>query len=359
MTALDDRVTSGVKAVDAVNRSPMTRESTGTIPRRALRRIVFVGLIGAATLTMQQWLGDVTIYQPVNRERAEILHRSILANSPPAGLAWDSLGANGTNIRVGAVFLAEGVHRVVGLSVARTYLLLDTIFLAIGLLLFARFLATWFRDEYVLLGTLYFIVVLPLTYFLVSYHPWDRLALVFWMILLLALRSERVLLFALLLPLSVAIKYDAVLLPGLYFLANVRPATWRRTTLTTLGLFVLSFGTFFGLILLRPGGFASHSIVQQIALNFAEMREFLLWYPPLLAFGVPLLLAGIGFRHADRFMRACAIAGVLLFVPLFLQAVFAEFRAQVPMLILLMPCALRGAEVLLAPDSLTRGTAAS
>lgn len=359
MTALDDRVTSGVEAVDGVKGSPVTRESAGTIPRRTLRRLLLAGLIGAATLTMQQWIGDVTIYQPVNRAKAEVLHRSILANEPPAGLAWDSLGANGTNIRVGAVFIAEGVHRAVGLSIPKTYLLLDTIFLAVGILLFARFLATWFRDEYVLLGTLYLIAVLPLTYFLVSYHPWDRLALVFWTMMLLALRTNRLLLFALLLPLSVVIKYDTVVLPGLYFLANVTPATWRRTTLTTLGLFVLSFGTFFGLITMLPGGFAAHSIAKQIASNIDHMREFSLWYPPLLAFGVPLLLAGIGFRHADRFQRACAVFGILLFVPLFLQAFFAEFRAQVPSLLLLLPCALRGAEVLLAPDPVTRGAVTS
>lgn len=313
---------------------------------------MLIGLVGAATLTMQQWIGDVTIYQPLNRAKAETLHRSILDNRPPAGITWDSLGANGTNIRVGAVFIAEAIHRVVGLSVARTYLLLDTIYLLVGILLFARFLATWFRDEYVAIGTLYLIAVLPLTYFLVSYHPWDRLGLVAWVMMLLALRAQHTWMFALLLPLSVMIKYDSVLLPGLYFLANIRPATWRRTTLITVGLFILSFGAFFGLLSLRQGGFAANSITQQVVANFGEMREMSLWYPPLLAFAVPLLLAAIGFKHADRFMRASAVCGVLLFVPLFLQAWFAEFRAQVPMLLLLMPCALCGAGVLLAPASM-------
>jgi hypothetical protein len=312
-----------------------------------VRRLAFIGVVCAATLTLQQWIGDVTIYHAVNRAKAETLHRSILENQPPPGVTWDSLGANGTNIRLGAVLVAEGVHRAIGLSIPRTYLLLDTIYLALGLLLFGRFLSTWFRAEYVLIGTLYFIGALPLTYFLVSYHPWDRLALVFWMILLLALRAERILLFAVLLPLTVAIKYDAVLLPGLYFLANVNLSTWRRTTLTTAGLFAISFGTFFGLQILRSGGFAQHSIIEQIALNVADVREMLLWYPPLLAFAAPLLLAAVGFRHADRFMQASAVFGILLFVPLFLQSYFAEFRSQVPILVLLLPCALRGAEIVL------------
>ena len=344
----------------------MATPPSGSVPGRpsrlrTVRLLAFIGLVGAATLTLQQWIGDVTIYQPVNRAKAEVLHQSILDNRPPQGLTWDSLGANGTNIRLGAVFVAEGVHRVMGLSIPRTYLLLDTIYIALGLLLFARFLSTWFRDEYVLIGTLYVIGVLPLTYFLVSYHPWDRLALVFWLLLLLALRSNRILLFALLLPLSVAIKYDAVLLPGLYFLANVTPSTWRRTTLTTVGLFAISFGTFGALQMLRAGGFAPHSIVEQIALNIADLRGMLAWYPPLLAFAVPLLLAAIGFRHGDRFMQASAIFGVLLFVPLFLQSFFAEFRSQVPMLVLILPCALRGLQVVLAPESLValKGTSAA
>jgi hypothetical protein len=322
------------------------------------RRIVFVGLVCAATLTMQQWLGDATIYLPVNRTKAEALHRAILENHLPPGITWDGLGANGTNIRLGAVLIAEGVHRVAGLSVARTYLLLDTVYLVLALLLFARLLTSWFSDEYVLIGTLYLISVLPLTYFLVSYHPWDRLALVFWMLLLLALRARRTLLFALLLPLSVLIKYDTVLLPGLYFLTNPGSLTWQRRTLTTLGLFVLSFGTFFGLLMLRPGGFAPHAASQLIAMNVADMRDMLLWFPPLLAFAVPMLLAAVGFKHADQFMRASAVFGVLLFVPLFLQSLFAEFRSQVPMLVMLLPCALRGAEVLLAREPATLHTGA-
>lgn len=318
---------------------------------QVMRRILFLGLAGAVTLTLQQWIGDATIYLPVNRARAEVLHRAILENRPPAGLTWNDLGANGTNIRVGAVYVAEALHRATGLTVARSYLALDTLCLLVALLLFGRFLATWFRDEYMLLGTLYFMSTLPLTYFLVSYHPWDRLALVFWLLALLALRAERMLLFALLLPLSVAVKYDSVLLPGLYFLANIRPSTWRRTTVITAALFLVSFGTFFILLAVRPGGFASHGIAQQIAANLSDMREMLLWYPPLLAFGVPVVLAAIGFKHADRFMQASAVCGALLLVPLFLQAFFAEFRAQVPMLVLLMPCALRGVEILLAPAS--------
>ncbi len=316
---------------------------------RALRRVLFIGLAGAATLTLQQWVGDATIYLPENRAKAEVLHRAIIENHPPAGLTWDSLGANGTNIRIVSVFIAEGVHRTTGVSVARSYLSLDTLYLFVALLLFGRLLATWFRDEYVTIGTLYMIGVLPLTYFLASYHPWDRLALVVWLMAILALRANRVLLFALLLPVGVAIKYDIVLLPGLYFLANVHRATWRRTTLITAGLFIISFGTFFALLKLRPGGFAPHSVSLRIGQNLSDMREMLVWYPPLLAFAVPLLLAGVGFKHASQFIRASAVCGVLLFVPLFLQAFFAEFRAQVPMLVLIMPCALCGLEVLLAP----------
>ena len=62
-----------------------------------MRRIVLIGLVGAATLTMQQWIGDVTIYLPVNRAKAERLHQSIIDNHPPAGLTWDSVSNESTN----------------------------------------------------------------------------------------------------------------------------------------------------------------------------------------------------------------------------------------------------------------------
>jgi hypothetical protein len=48
------------------------------------------------------------------------------------------------------------------------------------------------------------------------------------------------------------------------------------------------------------------------------------------------------------------VFALLLFLPLFLESMFAEFRAQVPMLVLLLPCALRGVQILLAPESLMR-----
>lgn len=305
-------------------------------------RIAFLLLASAMLVAgLQYFLGAQTIYHAQLREKRSDVHERIVANQPPEG-GWTSIGQNGTNIRIGTVYLAEALRRVSGVPVHIAYRVMDTVALFAALPLLFVLLRRCVNPEYALIGMLYFAAVLPLTYFLHYYHPWDRAALVSWILLLLAIALDRPLLLAVTLVAAIVIKYDAVLVPGLYFLVRARRETLWPVGRITAGLFAMSFGTYYGLRAWLPGGFAPSDPVNQVMLNLADIRTYHVFYPPLLMFLVPVLLVLFGWRSADRFARACAVFGALIAGVLFIGSMFAEVRAQLPILLLLLPGALVG-----------------
>jgi hypothetical protein len=311
-------------------------------------RVLLVLLCLVLTLGLQYWVGGATIYRTEYIAPRETLHSYIVRNQLPPGQTWMALGAHSLNIRVGAVYLAEAIHRTTRAPVYLVYKALETGFLLLAFLLFFAFIRDGVPRVYAVLALLYFAAITPLTYFLHVFHPWDRPALVTWLVCLILLRSERLLLLTLVLSLGVAIKFDIMVLPVLYFLAFARRENWRRIALRTGGMLAATFATYVALRLAFPGGFDSQrTVIEQIAKNLREFAAIPLFHPPLLALALPLLLGVVGWRSADRFKRASWGLGVALLVPLFLMTNFQELRAEMPVVVLLMPCALAGARVVL------------
>ena len=95
-----------------------------------------------------------------------------------------ALGVNTTNIRIGTVYAAEAIHRATGLSISRVYRVMDTVALFAALPLVFWLFRRMASREYALLAMLYVGSILPLTYFLFYFHPWDRPTLVLWILML-------------------------------------------------------------------------------------------------------------------------------------------------------------------------------
>ena len=324
---------------------------------RALRAFALIVWAASTTLIMQSWVGSATIYKPELASRIRETHQTIVDNRIPAGETWSDRGLNTTNIRIGTVFLAEGLHRATGVDVTKIYRLVDTVMLFASLLLLVVFLRRVVPPPYALLGATAFAAVLPLTYQLFYFHPWDRLSLFFWILLLMVLHSGRFVLFAALLAVAMIIKFDVILLPGLFFLITVPPLHDRpgviRSVMRTGALFVLTFGIYWALQMIRPGGFEPVPLGALAAENLQTLRDFGLSYPPLLGFSAPLLLAAIGFRASERFVRACAVFAMLLLAIYVVRARFDEFRTEVPVYLLLLPAALVGVRSLCEREALS------
>jgi len=311
---------------------------------RVARPILLVLVAAALTVLLQRWVGDTTIYSRDAAETRVEFHNAILKNKPPRGSTWQMTGLNGLNNRVFTVYLAEVVHRSTGLSIGKIYFLIESVALFSIFILLFFFCRRWVSEPYCVIGMLFFGCVAVLTYHLHVFQPWDRLSLLSWMVLIMLIWENHLLLFVLLLPVAMTIKWDVFVLPALYWLTYVSHANWRRVTLVSVGLAAIVIATFAALTTAFPGGFDDkRSIPAQLAHNWGHFTEHrIVAYPPLLAFIVPLVLAAFGVRGADRRVRAAALFGVLLLPLMAMTMAFEEVRAEMGPFVLVLPAALLG-----------------
>jgi hypothetical protein len=94
----------------------------------------------------------------------------------------------------------------------------DTVCLFASLLLLFAYLKRWVPVSYAVIGILMYGAMLPLTYLFHQFQPWDRPSIVLWILLLMLIRAGPIWVIAPVLAVSAGIKYDTVLLPGLYWL---------------------------------------------------------------------------------------------------------------------------------------------
>jgi hypothetical protein len=340
---------------------------------RASVRLCALGLLVLfalfATILLQRWIGGMTVYAPELDAKRSELHQAIVENQPPPGRTWESLGARNTNTRVAVVWLAEGLHQSFGVPVLKAYFLIDTASLWLSLVLLFVLLRQWFEPIYCVVGVLYFIAVLPLTYLFYFFHPWDRVSQALWILMFLFIKRGQLPGLALALAASMIVKYDSVPVPAVYWLANATRATFVSVTIRAVGLSLMAALILVVLLVAFPGGAAplsARDTLARIASNVEAMSRMTLIYPPLLMHGLPALVALVGWSRADRVARAGALVGVGCFVPLwFLGSNFHEVRAEVPLTILLLPAALYGLRWMLlqvqqpatlGASSATRGT---
>ena len=158
------------------------------------------------TATLQSWVGDHTIYGKKLRDQRIILHERIFENALPEGKSWKDYGATGTNVRVFVVYLVEYVHKLSGASICQLYRTVDSISLFLCFVGLFFYLRHWFDDHYCLIGLCYTAIVFVMTYYFHYFHPWDRISLLSWLLLIYLLREKRNILFAILLAVSVTIK---------------------------------------------------------------------------------------------------------------------------------------------------------
>ncbi|HEX6315119.1 MAG TPA: hypothetical protein VFZ73_09685 [Gemmatimonadaceae bacterium] len=315
------------------------------LPRSTRRAGWFVAVLlaGSITLTQQKWVGGVTLYAPEHQARRDVIHQSILTNELPDSVRnWSSLGANGLSARLLVVMAAEGIHRATGSSLRRSYLFIETVALFACCLLLYAFLEQYAGIPFALAGLLYFGTVLPLTYLNHYFHPWDRPSIATWLLALIFAWRRSWVALAVVLAIGVAIKYDIVVFPLLVFLAFRTTDPPRVNLARAGGLMAVTGFTYALLRWFAPNGFEPRPLGAQVARNLEALSQTLYLYPPLLALGLPAVLAAVGYSRSDQFARACVWLAVVVAAILFLQTNFVEFRAEVPLLLLLLPSAWHG-----------------
>lgn len=302
-------------------------------------------LLASITIGMQTWIGDQTIYSKQLEKQREELHFGVLENKAPGGKGWTALGATSIQKRIGIVYLAEAIRTNTGLTVAKIYKLLDTVFLFVNLLALYFYLKKWLPDPYSLLGVLYFCAMLPLTYLFQLFHPWDRLQMVLWMGLLYLVAERNFVVLIVCLFLSVLVKFDTILLPFLYFLVHVSRSGWLKTSLETLFLLLITFGTYMALGQLFPSPVDGSYYNLQGAFstlwsNAQKLVEMNVRYPPLLVHTLPVFLALFFLPSKHRFVASSVVFALGLSGVYMVFSNYEEVRAHMVILVLVLPSAL-------------------
>lgn len=328
---------------------------------RALGLALLVWFCATLTLGLQSWVGDATIYSKRLETKREELHFAILANQAPREAGWGAVGALTVQKRVAVVYLAEQIRKSTDLAVGKIYKSIDTLFLFIALLALFFYLRRWLADIYCLIGLLYFSAMLPFTYFFQLFHPWDRLQLAMWIGLLYLAMERKILLLALGLVLSIFVKYDTIVIPLFYFLANYQRDQWRRVVLESMLLSILAYGTYYLLGQWFPSpadetNFSGRGAMSMAMNNLQAMAQMGPRFPPLVALALPLFLACCFWPSKDRVTQASVLFAWVLTVMFFLFSQFEEVRAQMIVLVLVLPSALLSLDRFLSKNLMPQQT---
>jgi hypothetical protein len=313
-------------------------------------------LFASLTMALQSWVGDRTIYADSLEQRREEIHQSILNNQAPGGGSWAAAGAQSIQKRVGIVYLAEGIRKMTGWTVGKVYKLLDSIFLFASMFGLFLYLRRWLSDSYCLIGVLYFCAVLPLTYFFQLFHPWDRLQLLMWIVLLYLVAERKFIYLLMGLFISITIKFDTILMPVLYFAVHFGSHERRRLIVESLVLFatVWCVNLFLNLSFPDPldtSRFSASALWGTLSANIEKLMTYNFRYPPLLSHFLPIVLALIGLRTRDRFILVSVWFGLTMSVIHLLLTNYEETRAHMMVVILVMPAALMTVRELLEPSA--------
>lgn len=304
-----------------------------------------VWLCASLAIGLQTWIGDSTIYSNKLEAQREALHQGILRNEAPGGRGWGAIGALTIQKRVAVVYLAEGLRKLSGLTVGKVYKLIDTVFLFVALLALFFYLRRWLASAPALIGFFYFAAMLPLSYPFQLFHPWDRLQLAMWIGLLYLALQARFWPLLLALPLSMTVKYDTIMLPLFYWLLHARGERFWRVGLEAALLGGLALATYVALGQLFPAPldqtkFSPGGALVMLVENARTLAIMGPRFPPALVFTLPLALALLSWRQLGHELRASVIFALALLALFLAFSRFEEVRAQLVVLVLVLPAAL-------------------
>ncbi|MDG2384169.1 MAG: hypothetical protein P8N76_21040 [Pirellulaceae bacterium] len=298
----------------------------------------------AIAITNTYYVGDATIYREDKQAENRAFHNNLLYNQLPEG-GWEAHGANGTNCRIFAIYLAETVHRYSGVDILRIYRSMDLIFIALTLFLSFFFFRSLVTTSTAIIGILYLGWILPLTYAFHVFHPWDRIGWFAWLLAIFAIRKDKPYLLAIIVVLGVTIKMDLLAVAGLYFLVYLNRTNWKRVTLTTAVISLMGIATLAFLSHCLPGGVDTDRVFTLIGWmknNYWVLCKHPIDHPAFLAFPTIFCVALMGLRSRNRFAIASFSYGLFLLSYIAKSNNFIEIRAQMGFVLLLLPLALIG-----------------
>jgi hypothetical protein len=123
------------------------------------------------------------------------------------------------NIRVVILYLAEFLHDQTGVRVLQLYKAVDLICIWLAFIILLHICANSSAHGRRLSASIFCPYLAADPFALHFYHPYDRASLVAWLLAIWCARARRFWEFSAVAIVAVLIKFDAIVLPGLYFWA--------------------------------------------------------------------------------------------------------------------------------------------
>lgn len=322
----------------------------------AIQLIILFLFSALISMGLQQSVGDETIYSKELEAKRIIIHESMLNNTITENSSKGNVnvygGPNlkGISTRIGTVYFADFINRNVNVPVLKVYKGIDTFFLWLSITALFFYLRLFVSKQNAMLGVLYFCSIIPLTYFFQLFHPWDRFSFFLWILLLICIEKNRLLMYSVLYLISIVVKFDTILLPALFFLRNIKSQPSKLFIMCAIlgitGLFEFELINF----AFPNGGFDEGNFISnalnQIAKNITVALKSFVGYPPMVVFFVPALLICFGWRNSFYNERLFFLFSLPLLVLMIILTNFIEVRAELPVLLLWLPLALRGMQTI-------------
>jgi hypothetical protein len=318
-------------------------QAESTPIRPTIRLLAGLTLLWSISAVNVLWIGSATIYSPEREAQRAMLHRAVLDGELPEGAAsWSSLGANSIALRPGVPWLADKLSRSMHLDLGRSYQFIEFASVMLALAVLFGLLRRTLTLPMALIGCLYVSALLPLSYFMHYFHPWDKTSLALWLTAVVLLLADRVFTASLIIALAVVVKFDVVVIPMLYVLLFARAMHWRRFLPRLALLCGAAVIPFTALLMLRPAAEEPRDLVEQFTQNAQTFVDKWYMYPPLIGLALPMIMGAIGFRRASHDERALYVFAITIAAILFVTTNFIEIRAEFVPMALSLPCAAHG-----------------
>ncbi|MFH1564099.1 MAG: hypothetical protein ABIF11_11905 [Nitrospirota bacterium] len=264
----------------------------------------------------------------------------------------DGIAFAPTQYRILMPFCAEFIHQILKISIPDAYYLLRVMTTFLALLLFHVYLKRWFDTPKAIIGTLYLVASLPLSYMFWPYSA-DMFNLIIWTLGFIVIRDNKGNWLYPLLIIGVFNYEGIVFLTLVYFFYHFREMPFKKLILRTVS-YLLVFGLIMFALRLRYGvlpNFMDNKVhligypMYQFNLTmYSNLFKYLSWTTPglfiFLLFGFFWILAFVDMNKKPKFLtKGIWIIPFYLIFHLFFAS-FAETRVFLPLFLLLIPSGL-------------------
>jgi len=277
--------------------------------------------LSIAQVVIHNWFVDSRV-----KDAQVSLHNQVISKEAPAPIQY----------RIFVHYIAEGLMKYVGFSFLTSYNLIRFLFTFLSMYLFYFFLKEWFTPTESLLGTLFFIAILPFTYIRYYFQPMDIPNLFFFITGLFAARKKKFILFLIILAIAMTNRETAILLILVWFFTNWGIRKNKDVLIETAIATAIGLGIYFYLRKIFTLK-SYYSDLFYLRFNLTDGRTYLY---ALITLGAFAYYGLKNFSSKPLFLRRLILIAPFFIVIHYTMTIMVEPRLWLPLIAVIIPLGL-------------------